>query len=265
MSNPYGQGTASPFSVTIAVLAAAVLAGCERQIPQGPTGGRPLDSAHRQSAAARPASSPERTKPDATGNPSGATSAAPAAVKDVQVDPEPGSALASAQALSNDCARGSWEACVGLIDTYESFMTGRRRSPADKLGFFIVYGHAMEHSARLDQWAELECVKGNPAACFLLDLVFEPVGLEYTYDQVDLVVDEVERGGAAERAGLRPGDRILVVDGLSATANSARGSAIDEKAQQMDAALRGQPGAIVKLRILRAGTELSLELRRQHE
>lgn len=64
------------------------------------------------------------------------------------------------------------------------------------------------------------------------------------------VIAEVEKGSPAERAGLRPGDRVVEVDGKPV-----------ESWLTMQSAIRSSPGVLMRLEVERDGKALSLNLR----
>ncbi len=80
---------------------------------------------------------------------------------------------------------------------------------------------------------------------------FAGIGVEIDVRDGWLVVRGVLPGGPAERAGIRPGDRFLALDG-----RYARDLRIDEAVRIM----RGEPGTPVEVRIRREGEESALVL-----
>lgn len=77
------------------------------------------------------------------------------------------------------------------------------------------------------------------------------IGAAIGRDDAGIVVARVARGGPADRAGLRPGDRVLAVDG-------------DEVRDLADFSrrLKGHPpGEVVRLRVGRGGATLAIDLR----
>jgi carboxyl-terminal processing protease len=100
---------------------------------------------------------------------------------------------------------------------------------------------------------------GDPHSIFLeptvsqqftqeLSGAFEGIGAEIGAKKGNLVIVAPLPGSPAEKAGLKPGDRIAAIDGLDAT-----GMALDEAVNH----IRGPKGTQVKLLILR-GTETAL-------
>lgn len=80
---------------------------------------------------------------------------------------------------------------------------------------------------------------------------FGGVGIEIDLrDDVITVLAPIE-GSPAERAGVRPGDRVVAVDGLP-----ARGESLDKLVRK----LRGAPGTHVKIGVRRKGLEQPLTL-----
>lgn len=79
---------------------------------------------------------------------------------------------------------------------------------------------------------------------------FAGVGVEISVDDGWLVVLAVYPGGPAERAGIRPGDRLLRIEG-----RPARDMRIDESIRRM----RGEPGTAVDVAVRREGHEEALE------
>jgi carboxyl-terminal processing protease len=62
-----------------------------------------------------------------------------------------------------------------------------------------------------------------------------------------LVVRDAPAGGAAERAGLAPGDQVLMIDGVYVR---------DLAARDVRAKLRGEVGTTVRLTVVRNGDEV---------
>ncbi|MCB1825776.1 MAG: sigma E protease regulator RseP [Candidatus Competibacteraceae bacterium] len=79
--------------------------------------------------------------------------------------------------------------------------------------------------------------------------VFERVGLVPWQPVLPSVIGQVMQGGAAERAGLRPGDRIVLADGKPVT-----------DWRQWREVIERHPGQAFRARIEREGVEQSLEL-----
>ena len=77
------------------------------------------------------------------------------------------------------------------------------------------------------------------------------VGLEIDVHDGWLTVIAAFEGGPAARAGVRPGDRFLAIDGVA-----ARDIAVEEALERM----RGEPGTKVKVALRRAGAEDAVEL-----
>lgn len=87
-----------------------------------------------------------------------------------------------------------------------------------------------------------------------VDGTFEGVGMEIGYKNEMLVVIAPLDGSPAELAGIKSGDAIISIDGVS-----AQGLALDEGVQK----IRGAGGTKVKLGILRGKETLSFEITRK--
>lgn len=80
---------------------------------------------------------------------------------------------------------------------------------------------------------------------------FGGIGVEIDVRDGWLTVTNAVRGGPAERAGVRPGDRFLSIDG-----RGARDLPIEEAVRLM----RGEPGTEVRFRLRRTGVEDAVEV-----
>jgi regulator of sigma E protease len=82
--------------------------------------------------------------------------------------------------------------------------------------------------------------------------LFNTIGI--TAPRTSPVIGEVKAGGAAERAGLRQGDRVLAIDGLAV---------VDGRhlREQIKASVAGAQGAEKTWRLRRDGSELELKVR----
>lgn len=69
----------------------------------------------------------------------------------------------------------------------------------------------------------------------------------------ELVLHEVPEGLAAHKAGLRPGDKVLTIDGMDVRALDAKG---------IHRALSGEPGDTVKLTLVRGEAIIRVTLKR---
>jgi len=78
------------------------------------------------------------------------------------------------------------------------------------------------------------------------------VGLWTTPAGTDEVVLGVQEDGPAERAGLRPWDRLIAVDGVP-LAELGKGMRQDDRRKFITARIRGPVGSAVVLRVLRSG------------
>jgi serine protease Do len=154
-------------------------------------------------------------------------------------------------------------------------------TPAEKAGFengdiiFEVEGYRIYNANRfhgvVSNWPQGETVKvkvrrgtevkelkvflGNPAKIRPRDVAPAPVELGFTpsadFEDLGVEVDTVQKGGPAERAGLKTGDVIKKLNG-------ARIKNWDE----LRASLRARkPGDTLKLSVLREGQELEMELK----
>ncbi|RMD78954.1 MAG: RIP metalloprotease RseP [Gammaproteobacteria bacterium] len=108
---------------------------------------------------------------------------------------------------------------------------------------------------------ELEVERGGTRRVLSLDLsrvagaldrgnLLETVGLRPVRPQVPPRLAEVEPGGPADRAGLRPGDLIVAVDGRPMPTWEA-----------FVRYVRAHPGQVLKVRVRRGGQSLTLSLR----
>jgi len=79
--------------------------------------------------------------------------------------------------------------------------------------------------------------------------LFDRLGFEAWTPRPDPVIDELVPGGAAEAAGLQPGDRIMSADGR-----------VIETWPDWVELVRGRPGEILDVVVLRDGAELRLPL-----
>lgn len=77
---------------------------------------------------------------------------------------------------------------------------------------------------------------------------FKGVGIEFNILKDTLMVVAVIEGGPSEKAGLRPGDRIITVDGENIAGIGLKNKDVTDR-------LRGEEGSIVSLDILRKGSE----------
>lgn len=77
--------------------------------------------------------------------------------------------------------------------------------------------------------------------------LFPTLGMEPFQPAIEPIIDTVETGSAAERAGLRKADRVLAVDGQAVTDWTMLVNWI-----------RSHPGARARLRVLREGAEIEL-------
>jgi C-terminal processing protease CtpA/Prc len=94
------------------------------------------------------------------------------------------------------------------------------------------------------------------AACGGTDKWMGSVDAVFRYRPSDrtTVVHEVRPGSLSERAGLEPGDRLLVIDGKDVT---------DMPFEQVRESLRGPVGTRVRLSIQRDGELLEIEMERR--
>ena len=79
---------------------------------------------------------------------------------------------------------------------------------------------------------------------------YEGIGVVMVQHGEDLVIHYPMTGGPAERAGLRPGDRVVAVDGAD-----LRTTPLDERHAAAARMVRGPAGTTVRLRIAREGGE----------
>jgi carboxyl-terminal processing protease len=77
--------------------------------------------------------------------------------------------------------------------------------------------------------------------------------LRYRPSERALYIESVSSGGAAERGGLQPRDRVMTIDGSPVDAMSE---------DEVRARLRGEVGSHVRLHVDRDGTELDLVVER---
>ncbi|HXG46012.1 MAG TPA: PDZ domain-containing protein, partial [Methylomirabilota bacterium] len=96
----------------------------------------------------------------------------------------------------------------------------------------------------------------GPLFSFLLAVAFAVVvwvvGRPVTESETTTVVGHVDKGSPAERAGLRPGDRILEIDGHPVTKWGGMGSSVSWRIIRSE-------GEVVSLKIERGGQILTLE------
>jgi sigma-B regulation protein RsbU (phosphoserine phosphatase) len=71
------------------------------------------------------------------------------------------------------------------------------------------------------------------------------IGIHFTYSIVShsILVTDVDKGTSAQRAGLRPGDRVVAINGTR----------LSRLTPYFDDVARGHPGGLVRLRIVRPG------------
>jgi serine protease Do len=102
---------------------------------------------------------------------------------------------------------------------------------------------------------ELKVFLGNPLKVRQRAEVASPLELGFTpsndFDDLGVEVDAVEKGGPAEKAGLRPGDVIKKVDGRRVKSWEEFTSSVKLR----------KPGDTLKLQLLREGKELEIDLR----
>lgn len=79
--------------------------------------------------------------------------------------------------------------------------------------------------------------------------ILENSGLQPGSPRLEPIIDEVVPGGAAEAAGLLPGDRVTLADG----------EAIDSWSQWVDR-VRASPGKAISIEVLRDGRQLPLSI-----
>jgi regulator of sigma E protease len=77
----------------------------------------------------------------------------------------------------------------------------------------------------------------------------ERIGLRLYLPPIAPVIGRVVQGGAAERAGLRPQDRVLLADGKPV-----------ETWEQLVTAVRAHPGEVLRLDVSRDGTQMRIDV-----
>lgn len=128
-------------------------------------------------------------------------------------------------------------------------MTGERARAAPARSRTLARRQPLSSSP--SRWLALGLVVGCTAACGPGRGTIGALLLQDSEKR--LVVREVPAGLAAERAGLRPGDEILLIDGRDARQMSA---------EAVRAALAGEVGQAVKLTLVRDGRVVRVQLDR---
>ena len=88
-----------------------------------------------------------------------------------------------------------------------------------------------------------------------LDGSFEGVGIEYSMVFDTLTIQSVVTGGPAESVGLRPGDKIVAIDGVNM-------AGVGKTTKDIQGGLRGPKGSIVNVTVLRGGVFQEFRIRR---
>jgi putative serine protease PepD len=83
------------------------------------------------------------------------------------------------------------------------------------------------------------------------------IGAELTINNGSLVVDNIDAGGPAEKAGLKAGDVIIRINDLVL---KEKGPAAKDVEAAGDEILKHKPGQKIKLTVKRGGKEHRLEL-----
>jgi regulator of sigma E protease len=98
-------------------------------------------------------------------------------------------------------------------------------------------------------WQKLAVVLAGPAMNLLLPVLVFAATLAWGIDRPEAVVGAVEEGSPAARAGLRPDDRIIAVDGAAV-----------RWWDELEGEVRERPGETLALAVQRAGQPLEVTL-----
>ena len=154
----------------------------------------------------------------------------------IELDPETGGAAAKAGVRPGDRiveidGRG--------ITGYDDYQLTLDRSQGKPLKLKLIRG---------DQTVEVEVVP-HPIPGLKKDADYYLIGINFFVDEKHkLEIESLIRGGAAEKAGVRPGDKILELDGAAVKSNPAFRKLIRQG--------KGKP---VKLKIIRGETVVEVE------
>lgn len=86
-----------------------------------------------------------------------------------------------------------------------------------------------------------------------LDGSFEGIGIQFNRLKDTVIVSRVIEGGGSDRAGLKPGDRILKADSVSLLGKELTN-------ERVMSSLKGKGGTVVALHILRAGKPMTIKV-----